>query len=159
MPQANPYSAYERTNVETADQRQLILMLYDGAIRFMSKGAARIEANDIEAAHNYLVRSREIVSELLATLKPEKAGEVGTNLQRLYVYVFNRLVHANHPARGLGPAQARRPAAGHGRARPAPGQRAHLGRRGPPGPLRPGQGGPAALRAQERSYCRAAAAG
>lgn len=95
MPQANPYSAYERTNVETADQRQLILMLYDGAIRFMSKAAARIESNDIEAAHNYLVRSREIVSELLATLKPEKAGEVGTNLQRLYVYVFNRLVHAN----------------------------------------------------------------
>jgi flagellar protein FliS len=95
MPQGSPYGAYERTKVETADQRQLILLLYDGAIRFMRKAAARIESNDVEAAHNYLVRSREIVSELLATLKPEKAGEVGQNLQRLYVYVFNRLVEAN----------------------------------------------------------------
>lgn len=95
MPQGSPYSAYERTKVETADQRQLILMLYDGAIRFMRKATARIDGNDIEAAHNYLVRSREIIAELLATLKPEKSGEVGVNLQRLYVYVFNRLVEAN----------------------------------------------------------------
>ena len=95
MPQGSLYGAYERTKVETADQRQLILMLYDAAIRFMRKGSARIEAGDIEAAHNYLVRSREIVAELLATLKPEKAGEIGQNLQRLYVYVFNRLVEAN----------------------------------------------------------------
>ena len=95
MPQGSPYGAYERTKVETADQRQLILMLYDGAIRFMHKSAARIEAGEVEAAHNYLIRSREIVSELLATLKPEKAGEIGQNLQRLYVYVFNRLVVAN----------------------------------------------------------------
>ena len=95
MPQGSLYGAYERTKVETADQRQLILMLYDASIRFMRKGMARIESSDIEAAHNYLVRSREIVAELLATLKPEKAGEVGQNLQRLYVYVFNRLVEAN----------------------------------------------------------------
>jgi len=95
MPQGSQYGAYERTYVETADQRQLILMLYDGAIRFMRKGIVRIEANDIEAAHNYLVRSRDILAELLATLKPEKAGEVGTNLKRLYVYIFNRLVEAN----------------------------------------------------------------
>lgn len=95
MPQANPYGAYERTKVETSDQRQLILLLYDGAIRFMQRAMARIEANDIEAAHNYLVRSRDILGELLATLKPEKAGEVGQNLQRLYVYIFNRLVEAN----------------------------------------------------------------
>ena len=95
MPQGSLYGAYERTKVETADQRQLILMLYDGCIRFMRKATARIDANDIEAAHNYLVRSREIIGELLATLKPEKAGEVGVNLQRLYVYIFNRLVEAN----------------------------------------------------------------
>ncbi len=55
----------------------------------------RIESNDIEAAHNYLIRAREIVSELLSTLKPEKAGEIGPNLHQLYVYVFNRLVEAN----------------------------------------------------------------
>jgi len=95
MQQANPYDAYRKTNVNTADQRQLIMMLYDGAIRYMKKGVAKIEGNDYEAAHNYLVRSREIVAELLATLKPEKGGEVGDNLKKLYVYVFNKLVEAN----------------------------------------------------------------
>ena len=95
MPQGNLYTPYERTKVETSDQRQLILLLYDGSIRFMNKAIARIDASDIEAAHNYLVRSRDILGELLATLKPEKAGEIGTNLQRLYVYIFNRLVQAN----------------------------------------------------------------
>jgi flagellar protein FliS len=95
MPQAHPYSNYERTNVETADQRQLILMLYDGTIRFLQKAVAKIEGHDVEGAHNYLIRSRQIVSELLATLRPEKAGEVGQNLKQLYVYCFNRLVEAN----------------------------------------------------------------
>lgn len=95
MPQANPYRAYEKTNVQTADQRQLILMLYDGAIRFMQRANKMIDAKDVEGAHNYLIRSRDIVSELLSTLKPEKAGEIGANLQGLYVYIFNRLVEAN----------------------------------------------------------------
>lgn len=95
MAQRNPYRAYEKTDVETADQRQLILMLYDGAIRFMRKGVQKIGDNDVESAHNYLIRTRNIVSELLATLKPEKAGELGGNLRQLYVYMFNRLVEAN----------------------------------------------------------------
>lgn len=95
MAQGNPYTAYHRTSVETADQRQLILMLYDGSIRFMRQAVTRIESKDMEAAHNYLIRARDIVTELLSTLKPEKAGEVGENLKNLYAYMFNRLVEAN----------------------------------------------------------------
>ena len=95
MPQAHPYQNYQTAEVQTADQRRLIIMLYDGAIRFLKKADAKIEAKDFEAAHNYLVRSWEIVAELLASLRPEIAGQVGTNLKRLYVYVFNRLVEAN----------------------------------------------------------------
>jgi len=95
MQQRSPYSVYANTNVQTADQKTLIVMMYDGLIRFLNKAIVKIEAREIEAAHNYLVRSREIVAELLATLRPEKAGEVGENLKRLYVYTFNRIVEAN----------------------------------------------------------------
>ena len=95
MPQSHPYQSYQVTEVQTADQRQLIIMLYDGAIRFLKKAVIKIETQDYEGAHNYLVRSRDVVSELLSTLKPEKAGEVGENLKRIYVYLFNRLVEAN----------------------------------------------------------------
>jgi flagellar protein FliS len=95
MQQRSPYSVYHNTNVQTADQKALILMMYDGLLRFLQKSIVKIEAREIEAAHNYLVRSREIVAELLATLRPEKAGDVGENLKRLYVYTFNRIVEAN----------------------------------------------------------------
>lgn len=95
MPQAHPYQAYQKTSVQTADQATLIIMLYDGAIRFLKKGRGKIYTGDMEGAHNYLVRSRQIVSELLATLRPEKAGEIGANLKRIYVYTHNRLVEAN----------------------------------------------------------------
>ena len=95
MPQHNPYQAYQHIEVQTADQRQLILMLYDGAIRFLKKAVIKIDAQDYEAAHNYLVRSRDVISELLSTLKPEKGGEIGQNLKRIYMYLFNRLVEAN----------------------------------------------------------------
>ena len=95
MPQSHPFQNYRRTNVETADQRTLIVMLYDGLIHYLRKARQKIEVNDVEGAHNYLVRSRQIVSELLSTLKPEQAGEIGMNLQRLYAYAFNQIVEAN----------------------------------------------------------------
>lgn len=95
MPQAHPYQAYQTTNVQTADQASLIIMLYDGAIRFLKKARGKIYTGDIEGAHNYIVRARQIVSELLSTLRPEKAGAIGANLKRIYVYAHNRLVEAN----------------------------------------------------------------
>jgi len=95
MPQSHPFTSYQRTNVQTADQRTLIIMLYDGLTRILRKAQQKIDAKDIEGAHNYLVRSREVVGELLATLKPEKGGEIGHNLKRLYSYAFNRIVEAN----------------------------------------------------------------
>jgi len=95
MPQSHPFKSYQQTNVQTADQRTLIIMLYDGLIRFLRKARQKIDAGDIEGAHNYLVRSREIVAELLATLKPERGGEIGQNLKRLYSYAFDRIVEAN----------------------------------------------------------------
>ncbi len=87
--------AYKKAAVSTVDQRKLIVMLYDGVIRYLRKAVIKMDAADIEGAHNYLVRSREILAELLSTLKPEKGGEVGENLRRLYAYAFNRIIEAN----------------------------------------------------------------
>ncbi len=95
MPQTHPYQVYKKTNVQTSDQAQLILMLYDGALRFMKKGKERIHEADMEGAHNYILRGRKIVSELAATLRPEKSGELGQNLKNLYAYSYKKLVEAN----------------------------------------------------------------
>lgn len=95
----NPYQksskAYKQAAVTTQDQGTLILMLYDGAIRFCKTALHKMEKGDLEAVHMNLIKTKNIVSELLSSLNPEKAGEVGRNLQTLYVYIFNRLIDAN----------------------------------------------------------------
>ena len=89
------YRAYHQTSVQTSDQLTLIVMLYDGMLRYLRKAHTCIEVQDIEGAHNYLMRSKDIVNELLSTLRVEKSGEVGGNLRDLYLYMFRRILEAN----------------------------------------------------------------
>ena len=89
------YKAYSKTDVNTSDQLTLIIMLYEGLLRFLKKAMIKIEENDVEAAHIYFVRSKEIVNELLSTLHAEKGGDIGNNLRELYLYMFRRIVEAN----------------------------------------------------------------
>ena len=95
----NPYikgnNAYKKASVTTKDQCTLILMLYDGAIRFLKVALTKVEEEDIEGAHQQLVKAKNIVEELLASLKAEQAGELGAGLQSLYTYIYNRLIDAN----------------------------------------------------------------
>lgn len=92
---ARSYQAYYKTNVQTSDQLTLIIMLYDGMIRFLKKAVVKIEEGEIEEAHNYLVRSKEIIGELMSTLKIEDGGEIANNLKELYLYSFKKIVEAN----------------------------------------------------------------
>ena len=89
------YRAYHQTSVQPSAQLTLIVMLYDGMLRYLRKAHTCIEVQDIEGAHNYLMRSKDIVNELLSTLRAEKAGEVGGNLRDLYLYMFRRILEAN----------------------------------------------------------------
>ena len=89
------YQAYYRTNVQTSDQLRLIIMMYDGLLRFLKKAVVKINVGDVESAHNYLTRSKNILQELLTTLRVDKGGEIAKNLKELYLYCFKRLVEAN----------------------------------------------------------------
>ncbi len=91
----NSYQAYYKTNVQTSDQLSLIIMLYDGLIRFMKKAVVKIEQGEVEEAHNYLARAKEIISELVSTLKVDAGGEIAGNLKDLYLYSFKKIVEAN----------------------------------------------------------------
>ena len=95
MVQGKPYQAYQNTNIQTANQKQLILMLYDGMNRFMLKAVKKIEENDVESAHNLLHRVEMILAELLSTLREDRGGEIASNLKKLYVYCYERIVTAN----------------------------------------------------------------
>ncbi|PCI22529.1 MAG: flagellar export chaperone FliS [SAR324 cluster bacterium] len=95
----NPYtkgrSAYKQAAVNTNDQGTLIMMLYDGTIRFLKAGIRKLEENDIEGAHRSIGKAKNIISELRTSLDLEKGGVVGENLNRLYTYMFSRLIDAN----------------------------------------------------------------
>jgi flagellar protein FliS len=87
--------AYKKAAVSTVDQRKLIVMLYDGAIRFLTTAVERMRQQDIYEAHRNLIRGKSIIAELLASLNLEAGGEIARNLQRLYTYMFNELIEAN----------------------------------------------------------------
>jgi flagellar protein FliS len=87
--------AYQKTAVNTVDQRKLILMLYDGAIKFLSHAVEKMGKNEVYEAHTHLIKGKSIIAELLASLNLEAGGDIARNLQRLYAYMFNELIDAN----------------------------------------------------------------
>ena len=87
--------AYKKAAVSTVDQRKLIIMLYDGAIRFLTQATDKMAKAETYEAHRNLIRGKSIIAELLASLNLEAGGEIARNLQRLYTYMFNELIEAN----------------------------------------------------------------
>jgi flagellar secretion chaperone FliS len=91
----NGYHAYRQTQAQTAAPGELVVMLYRGAVRFVSAAAEAIENRDVPTAHNNLVRAQAIVSELCETLDLERGGDLARNLQAIYEYLSRRLIDAN----------------------------------------------------------------
>lgn len=87
--------AYQKAAVNTVDQRKLILMLYDGAIKFLTLAIEKMEKQEHYEAHTNLIRGKSIIAELLSSLNLENGGDIARNLQRLYAYMFNELIDAN----------------------------------------------------------------
>src|SRR3954447_19204067 len=80
----NPYQQYRATKVETAGSVDLVVMLYQGAVRFIRLGIDAIERNDTKASHEHLVRAQDIVVELLGSLNHEAGGQIASQLASVY---------------------------------------------------------------------------
>lgn len=81
--------------VESASPTELVVILYDGAIRFVAQARALMPDGDREARNTALVKAQRIVGELLSTLDREAGEPVVTNLSRVYAYMLRLLVEAN----------------------------------------------------------------
>lgn len=90
----NPYKRYRQTQVETAGPLELIIMMYDGAIRFCNQGKAAIEGKKFNEANKLLQRAQDVIDELNFSLNLE-AGEIASHLRSLYDYINSKLVEAN----------------------------------------------------------------
>jgi flagellar protein FliS len=91
----NPYQQYRATKVETAGQVDLVVMLYQGAVRFIRLGIESLERDDHKAAHTNLLRAQDIVAELLGSLNREAGGQIASQLAAVYDYCYRRLILAN----------------------------------------------------------------
>ncbi|HPO50591.1 MAG TPA: flagellar export chaperone FliS, partial [Spirochaetota bacterium] len=95
----NPYQQYKKTQIDTANQGKLIVMLYDGAIKFINKAIELIpskkeDPSKIEEIHNSIVRAKEIIGELIASLDMD-VGDISQRLLSIYIYINKKLTDAN----------------------------------------------------------------
>ena len=92
---SNYQNAYKKASVNTLDQTKLIIMLYDGAIKNANFAVEYMKSGEIEKVHDSLIKTKNIVTELLATLNMDHGGEIAKNLKSLYSYMFSLLIEAN----------------------------------------------------------------
>jgi flagellar protein FliS len=87
--------AYHNVAVTTQSKGRLIVLLYDGAMKFMKLAIKELEAQDYEAKGRYIGRAQDIINELNAVLDIDAGGETAANLRKLYCFMNRRLAEAN----------------------------------------------------------------
>ncbi len=87
-------SQYRQTQVTTVDKGRLIVLLYEGAIKFLREAVTAQEAGDIPAKANLINRALDIISELSQSLNMQEGGEIAANLHRIYQFWTDHLLKA-----------------------------------------------------------------
>lgn len=92
-------NAYRESAVMTASPIQLVVMLYDGAGKFLRQAIAMFEHNEKVRAGEAIGRAQAIVEELFATLDIEKGGDLASRLQGIYVFCISEMGDARLEAK------------------------------------------------------------
>lgn len=88
-------AAYKENDVSTADPRKLIVMLYEGAIRFLDIALKNMHYSTYDVCNTNIIKTQNIITELLLSLNREKGGEIAQNLSDLYLFLNKELLEAN----------------------------------------------------------------
>lgn len=92
----NPYlKQYKQTQMDTTPKEQILVMLYDGAVRFLNLAKEGFAENNVEKIHNNLIKVQNIITEFETSLDMEAGGEFAQNLFALYEFMSRQLVEAN----------------------------------------------------------------
>jgi len=89
----SPYQKYQQAQAQTASKPKLLIMLYDGAIRFVKAGIEGIEEKDYQKANNNLCKAQAIVHELISSLNFD--FPIAHELIVIYEYMLHSLIEAN----------------------------------------------------------------
>jgi flagellar secretion chaperone FliS len=91
---AAPTTAYKQQSILTATPGQLVVMLYDGCLRFLNQSAHAMREGDLAEAGRRMARGEAIIEELLSTLDLEQGGVIASRLQGIYVFCHRQLMEA-----------------------------------------------------------------
>jgi flagellar protein FliS len=93
----DPVQAYRETQIKTANQIKLIVMLYDGAMRHLNLALEDLTGSHehYDRVNNHIVAAQDIISELMASLDFERGGEIARGLFSIYSYANRRLLDGN----------------------------------------------------------------
>ena len=103
MAYTNAISSYKETRVRTATQGQLIVMLYEEAVKSLDRGLELLSLNvdgkqipaNIEKISNSMLKAQEIITELIVSLDFEQGGDIAKNLFAIYSWFNKELLEAN----------------------------------------------------------------
>ncbi len=91
----NGIKTYQDSTVTTQSRGRLIVLLYEGAIKFLKLAVKELEANNYEAKGRYINKAQDIINELNAVLDMDAGGAMASNLRKLYMFMNKRLCEAN----------------------------------------------------------------
>jgi flagellar protein FliS len=88
-------AAYQENAVATQTRGRLVVLLYEGAIKFLKQAKRELDAGNYIAKGEYINKAQAIINELDNCLDMEGGGEVAANLRRLYQFMLRHLTLAN----------------------------------------------------------------
>lgn len=91
----NHIAAYKNSEVGSAGKMRLVILMYDGIIRFLGECMNKMEKGDVAGRGLYISKAQKILNELQGSLNKQVGGEVAENLERLYSFIMNNLTNAN----------------------------------------------------------------
>lgn len=91
----NAYQKYKATSVQSASREKLLLMMYEGAIKFVKLAITAVEKKDIAGRGENIGRAYDIILELNNTLDHNVGGELAKQLEQLYMFITDQFTKAN----------------------------------------------------------------
>jgi flagellar protein FliS len=87
--------AYFQTQVTTTSQGDILIMLFDGALKFLAQARERMAARDFAKKGILISKALDVLAELQSSLNPQKGGDLAENLRRIYLICQTKLLAAN----------------------------------------------------------------
>ena len=89
------HNQYRHNEVATSSQGKLIIMMYEGALKFVTLAIEGIDAKDLSKKGTYINKTHDIINELSCALDMKKGGDVAHKLESLYQFILHQLTLAN----------------------------------------------------------------